>query len=148
MKPGRTILPTTALLLLLLGGCFPKRYDPAQGTRRYPVELGQSEVVNVQVTRDGDQMVIVNGTAIDFENIDLWLNQRYLHPVERIAPGETVTLGLGDFWDLWGGGPNPGGLLRWFDPTPVVLVQAQIDESSPLVGFISVLSTDELERRN
>lgn len=135
------------LVVIMLGGCFPKRYNPAKGTERYPMELGQGETANVQVTRDGDRMVIVNGTAIDFQDINLWLNQRYLHRVKRIAPGETINIEMGDFWDVWGGGPNPGGLLRWYDPTPIVLVQAQIDETSPLVGFISILDKNELERR-
>ena len=139
-------LSAAGLALMLVAGCFPKRYDAARATEHYPSELGQGETVNVQVTRDGDAMKIVNGTATDYRDINLWLNQRYLHKVSRIGPGETITIRMGDFWDVWGGGPNPGGLLRWYDPTPIVLVQAQLDEESPLVGFISILDSEELER--
>ena len=132
--------------LLLVGGCFPKRYNPAKATKMYPAELGQSEVVEVQVSRSGSTMKVVNGTAIDFRDIKLWLNRRYMLEVDRIAPGETVRFDMGSFWDAWGGGPNPGGLLRWYLPTPVVLVQAQIDETSPLIGFLAIPDVDELDR--
>ena len=135
-----------ATLLPLFCGCFPKRYNAAKATRQYPRELGQGEVVNVQVTRDGDSMRIVNGTAIDFRDIDLWLNQRYLKHVDRLGPGASLSIAMGEFWDVWGGGPNPGGLFRWYDPTPIVLVQAQVDEDTPLIGFISILDSKELER--
>lgn len=127
-------------------GCFPKRYNPDMASARYPAHLGQSEIANVQVMRDGDSIVVVNATARDFRDISLWLNRRYELKVDRIAPGETVTYNVGEFWDAWGGGPNPGGLLRWYDPTPVVLMQAQLDEESPLVGFLSIPETDELDR--
>ena len=112
----------------------------------YPEQLGQSEVVDVQVSRSGDTMTIVNGTAIDFQDINLWLNRRYMQHIEKIAPGETLKLEMGSFWDAWGGGPNPGGLLRWYVPTPIVLVQAQIDETSPMIGFVAIPETDELGR--
>ena len=136
----------TALILAMLVGCFPKRYNPAKATEMYPEQLGQSEVVDVQVSRSGDTMTIVNGTAIDFQDINLWLNRRYMQHIEKIAPGETLKLEMGSFWDAWGGGPNPGGLLRWYVPTPIVLVQAQIDETSPMIGFVAIPETDELGR--
>jgi len=134
------------LLLALLTGCFPKRYNPAKATEMYPEELGQSEVVDVQVSRSGDRMTIVNGTAIEFKDINLWLNRRYMRHIDRIAAGETLVLDMGSFWDAWGGGPNPGGLLRWYVPTPIVLVQAQIDETSPMIGFLAIPNTNELGR--
>ena len=146
MRTRLILILLPALITPLLGGCFPKRYNAAKGTTNYPSELGRGETVNVQVTRDGEMMNIVNGTAIEFKDIDLWLNQRYLHHVDEIPPGGSISINMGDFWDVWGGGPNPGGLLRWYDPTPIVLVQAQIDEESPLIGFISILDSEELNR--
>ena len=59
------------LVVSALSGCFPKRYNAAKGTVDYPGELGRGETVNVQVTRDGEMMNIVNGTAIEFKDIDL-----------------------------------------------------------------------------
>jgi hypothetical protein len=141
-----------ALLLLVhmatSVGCFPKRYNAAKATERYPSNLPVNKVANVQVTRDGNAMVIVNGSVIDFKNMKLWLNRRYLHQVKQIKPGETVRIDMGEFWDVWGGGPNPGGLLRWYDPTPIVLLEAQIDETSPLIGFLSIPNENELIKRS
>jgi hypothetical protein len=129
-------------------GCFPKRYNAAKATESYPSNLPVNSIANVQVTRSGNDMVIVNGTVIDFKDMKLWLNRRYMYQVERIKPGETVRISMGEFWDVWGGGPNPGGLLRWYDPTPVVLLEAQIDETSPLIGLLSIPNENELIKRS
>lgn len=145
----RTVVATLLLLTLVgAGGCFPKRYNAAKATERYPSNLPVGSIADIQVTRDGNEMVIVNATVIDFKDMKLWLNRRYMHMVERIEPGETVRIDMGEFWDVWGGGPNPGGLLRWYDPTPIVVVEAQIDESSPLIGFLSIPDENELVKRS
>ena len=145
----RMVVATLLLLTLAgAGGCFPKRYDAAKATERYPSNLPVGSIADIQVTRDGNEMVIVNATVIDFKDMKLWLNRRYMHMVERIEPGETVRIDMGEFWDVWGGGPNPGGLLRWYDPTPIVVVEAQIDESSPLIGFLSITDENELMKRS
>ena len=145
----RTVVATLLLLTLVgAGGCFPKRYNAAKATERYPSNLPVGSIAEIQVTRDGNEMVIVNATVIDFKDMKLWLNRRYMHMVERIEPGETVRIDMGEFWDVWGGGPNPGGLLRWYDPTPIVVVEAQIDESSPLIGFLSIPEENELVKRS
>ena len=145
----RTVVATLLLLTLVgAGGCFPKRYNAAKATERYPSNLPVGSIAEIQVTRDGNEMVIVNATVIDFKDMKLWLNRRYMHMVERIEPGQTVRIDMGEFWDVWGGGPNPGGLLRWYDPTPIVVVEAQIDESSPLIGFLSIPDENELVKRS
>ena len=148
LKTGYAVAISLLAYMAMSGGCFPKRYNAAKATERYPSELPVEKIANVQVTRDSNHMVIVNGTVIDFKDMKLWLNRRYMHQVERIAPGETVRISMGEFWDVWGGGPNPGGLLRWYDPTPVVLLEAQIDETSPLIGFLSIPNENELTKRS
>ena len=145
-KTGLVLATLLLAHVVSSGGCFPKRYNAAKATESYPSNLPVNSIANVQVTRSGNDMVIVNGTVIDFKDMKLWLNRRYMYQVERIKPGETVRISMGEFWDVWGGGPNPGGLLRWYDPTPIVLVQAQVDEESPLIGFISILDSAELNR--
>ena len=127
---------------------FSQEVQRRQGDGTLSIESTVETIANVQVTRSGNEMVIVNGTVIDFKDMKLWLNRRYMHQVERIKPGETVRISMGEFWDVWGGGPNPGGLLRWYDPTPVVLLEAQIDETSPLIGFLSIPNENELIKRS
>ena len=136
-----------AVLLLgafALPACRPVRYEPALATRPYPQELGQGETIQVQVLNDGDVMVVINATPRRFENVDVWLNQRYLCHVDRIAPGETVRLPFELLWDVRGEGPNPGGALRYFQPTPIRLAQIQVDAKAPLVGLVAVPMEREL----
>ena len=147
-KTGLVLATLLGAYVVSSGGCFPKRYNAAKATESYPSNLPVNSIANVQVTRSGNDMVIVNGTVIDFKDMKLWLNRRYMHQVEQIGPGETVRISMGEFWDVWGGGPNPGGLLRWYDPTPVVLLEAQIDETSPLIGFLSIPNENELIKRS
>lgn len=132
-----------ALAAAALAGCATIRYDPEKATRSYPFWLKQGETVDVQVITEGETILIVNATPVDYQNVDIWLNQRYLHHADRIAPGENKRLYLGNFWDVRGEGPHPGGAFRYYPPTPVRLVQLQIDETSPLIGLQAVLTEDE-----
>jgi len=127
-----------------LPACRPVRYEPALATRPYPQELGQGETIQVQVLNEGDVMVVINATPRRFENVDLWLNQRYMCHVDRIAPGETLRLSFDLFWDVRGEGPNPGGALRYFQPTPIRLAQIQVDPKTPLIGLVAVPMEREL----
>ena len=127
--------------------CFPSRYFPERATRPYPFELQVERQANVQVRRDSDAIVMVNATAEAFRDFDLWLNQRYMHRIESLEPGETVRVSLDAFVDVWGGGPNPGGAFRWYEPTPIVLAEAQLSEDAPLVAFIALPREESLGRR-
>ena len=129
--------------MLPLTGCRNVRSDPERATRQYPAWLPQGETIDAQVLPDGDSIVVVNSTPRDFRDVDLWLNQRYVVSVDRIAPGENKRIPIDDFWDIRGEGPNPGGLLRYFRPTPVRLVQIQIDDVQPLFGLQAVLTEEE-----
>lgn len=134
-----------ALPAMLLPSCQTIRSDPAKATRQYPFWLKQVETLPIQVLPEGESMVIVNATTRRFENVDVWLNERYVQHVDLIAPGENKSLAMEDFWDIRGEGPNPGGLFRYYQPTPVRLVQIQTDATSPLLGLQAVLT--EVETR-
>ena len=62
--------------------------------------------------------------------------------IDRLEAGQTRTLWFGDFFDQWGDSPVAGGFFRTEAPTPIVLVQIQIGEESPLLGAISVPEED------
>lgn len=130
---------------LASSGCEAVRYDPMKATRPYPTNLQQTRVADIQVFNDGDAMLIVNATVESFGPTDIWLNQRYLHRVEGLAAGETIRIGLGEFWDLRGEGPFPGGLLRYYPPTPIRLVQLQTAPDAPLVGLKAIPTERELD---
>jgi len=112
-------------------GCEARRYDPAKATRAYPFGTPQERIADVQVFNDGDAMLIVNPTVESWSDFDLWLNQRY--PLDR-------------FWDVLGEGPFPGGLFRYYPPTPIRLVQLQTALDAPLVGLRAIPTERELDQ--
>jgi hypothetical protein len=126
-------------------GCETMRYEPSKATRAYPFGTPQERVANMQVFNDGDAMLIVNPTAEGWADIDIWLNQRYMKRVTRLDAGQTLRIPLGDFWDVRGEGPFPGGLLRYYPPTPIRLVQIEVAPGKPLVGLLAIPTEQELE---
>ena len=127
-----------AVLLMIVSGCTSLRADPALATRPYPSELHNTDVVRVQVTRVDQMLRVLNATTTSYEDFDLWLNQRYVRRVERLAAGETIELRLDEFRDMFGQTLNSGGLWRVYRATPVRLVQIQRGEEQPLVGLITI----------
>jgi hypothetical protein len=140
-----TILLATAVAGATFG-CETVRRDPAKATRAYPFHLRQERVVDIQVFNDGDAMLVVNATVESWSNADIWLNQRYLHRIDRLDSGQTLRIPLGEFWDARGEGPFPGGLLRYYPPTPIRLVQIQTATDAPLVGFKAIPTERELDQ--
>ena len=132
-------------LVLSAAGCETMRYEPSKATRAYPFGAPQERIANVQVFNDGDAMLIVNPTAEGWTNVDVWLNQRYMKHITQLDAGQTLRIPLGEFWDVRGEGPFPGGLLRYYPPTPIRLVQIEVAPGKPLVGFLSIPTEQELE---
>ncbi|MSR33280.1 MAG: hypothetical protein EXS12_00510 [Phycisphaerales bacterium] len=135
-----------ALVLTLVASCSIVPYEPQKATRPYPFELTQGSVVQIQVIPRIDALEIINSTATSYKNFDLWLNQRYVVHVPELLAGQSVLVPLDSMWDQSGGTPFSGGLLRYFQPTPLVLVQIQTDEKSPLIGLVSTLPESVRER--
>ncbi len=131
--------------LLLSVGCETVRSDPTKATRVYPFNLPQERVADIQVFNDGDAMLIVNATVERWSNAELWLNQRYLHHIDSLNAGQTLRIPLDQFWDVRGEGPFPGGLLRYYPPTPIRLVQIQTAPDAPLVGLKAIPTERELD---
>ena len=131
-------LAAAAAALAAIAGCTTL-YDPALETRPYPSELGQGSVVQVQAIPMELAIRVINATAIDYTDIDVWVNRRYVQHVKSIPAGATVDLEIEKFRDQWGQCPQPGGFWRTRAPTPLVLVQIQQDEKTPLVGLVTVV---------
>jgi len=131
-----------ALVVVGLAGCGGRRYEPSRATRPYPEELGQGSMITVQVFRDAGDLIIVNASPQSFEEVDVWVNHRYMLQIDRLAAGETRRVWFGDFFDQWGETPVAGGFFRTEAPTPSVIVQLQIDETSPLLGTVAIPDED------
>jgi hypothetical protein len=129
----------TASALLALGACSPIPYEPQLATDPYPRRLHTPEtVVDIEVFREGETLVLVNATATSYQNVRVWLNQRFMLEVESIPAGRMTRLPLSGFWDRWGGSPERGGLFRRFDPTPIRLAQIELDADTPLIGLVVI----------
>jgi len=139
MKRPALVLSLLVLSSLSAVGCQSMPYDPERATDPYPRQLHNAAApVDIQVFRVGERLRVVNATTTDYGDLRLWLNQRYVRDVDAIPAGTIVDFPLRDFWDVWGGRPNPGGIFRRFEPTPIRMAQLQLDDESPLVGLIVV----------
>ncbi len=140
---GRIQLHITSLLIAsALCGCGANLYDPKLATRAYPEALVQSEVVQIQAVPKETTLQIINATATQYNNIDVWVNRRFVQHVDVLLPGQTIELQIDKFRDVWGQCPQPGGFWRTRAPTPLVLVQIQRSESTTLVGLVTVVPED------
>jgi hypothetical protein len=137
---------TACLAAAAAVSCNMVPYEPQKATRPYPFELTQGSVAQVQVIPESDALKLVNATANDYRDFDLWLNQRYVTHVPELLAGRTLEVRLDTMWDQYGGTPFSGGLFRYFQPTPVVLVQIQTDDKSPLIGLVPTLPETARER--
>ena len=137
------LLLAMAAVVASPAGCRQFTYVPDRATRPYPAHLPQGETVRVQVLSDGITVEVVNATANDYRDVDLWLNRRFCRFVPRLEAGGSLTLRLDTFWDHLGEGPQVGGFFSAYEPTSIVLAELQVDETSPLVGLIAVEIVDE-----
>jgi hypothetical protein len=143
-----------ALLLSLVAigatasSCARSLYAPERATRAYPFELHNTDSVDIQVFRDHEKLEIINATATSYNDVDIWINQRYVNHVESLPAGESVTLSLWEFGDQWGGVFNAGGVFRTYEPMPVRLVEIQSAADAPLVGLITIRAEDPPPERN
>ncbi len=138
LRGGLRLALAGAAIAGVFGGCSGRRYVASQATRPYPAQLGQGEIIDVQVFRDGGELVVVNATPQSFSDFDIWVNRRYMLHMDRLEAGEIRRLWFGDFFDQWGETPVAGGFFRAERPTPSVLVQFQIGTEEPLLGAIAI----------
>ncbi len=146
MPAHRLIVVIVLLTMLMHLGCARRTYHPQRATDPYPRHLHTTDVVDVQVFRDATTIELVNATPQSFEKFSLWLNQRYVRDVERLPAGGRLRLSLWDFYDERGERMNAGGFFRVYEPDPVRLVQIQLDDTTPLIGLVSIRD-EPLEER-
>jgi len=151
---GRTGPATAGLLglaagaIVLAAGCQPARYRPELARDPYPQRLHTTSTIDVQVFREDTVLVLVNATARSYENVRIWLNQRYVDDLAALPAGETVRMSLWDFFDERGEGLNAGGLLRTERPDRIVMVEMQVAEGQPLVGLMTIPDQPPERRRD
>lgn len=104
--------------------------------RAYPLDKAQARVDDIQVKREGTQIVFTNTTDHAFGPLTMWLNGEFSREIDGIAIGETVRLSLSDFRNEFGERFRAGGFFATEKPSDVVLAQFEID--AQLVGLVVV----------
>lgn len=122
-----------------VSGCNMPNFDPKLATSPYPYELHTTNVLPIQVFRDGTHIEIVNSTDLSWTDAIVWVNQRYSSNLKSMQPGERVSMDLFSFRDDLGEQFRAGGLLRTRPAAKVELIEIQSAEGMPMVGLISVM---------
>lgn len=142
-RASERILSVTAIgfgaVCLLGAGCETTLYDPALATRPYPDALVQDRVVQIQAIPRELDLELVNATMVDYTDVDIWVNRRFVQHLGALRAGQTVRMPIDHFRDVWGQCPQPGGFWRTRHPTPLIVVQIQRGETTPLVGLVTVV---------
>ena len=139
MKMVRRLPIALGVCLTAAAGCAKPLSVPSLATRPYPHELHTTNLIDIQVFRDDQDIELVNATPHTYSNVGVWINQRFVRHVEVIPAGETIRLSLWDFFDERGERVNAGGIWRTQEPTSVRLVQLQLAQDEPMIGLITVL---------
>jgi hypothetical protein len=123
---------------MLAAGCTPAMYVPDMAADPYPRHLHEPNAIDVQVFRNGTTIELVNATGRSYENVNVWINKRWVRHVASLPAGARLRLSLWDFFDERGERINAGGFWRVREPTPIRLVQLQIDDEQPLIGLVAI----------
>ena len=126
----------------MLFGCYNPSGNPNLASRPYPRDLHTQNSVPIQVIRTDQYIKIVNSTAVSYNFITLWVNQRFSLEIPPLLAGETMRIDLWEMRDSYGERFNAGGVWRTDQPTPLVIAEIQTAEDVPLVGLIVIDQQD------
>ncbi|MEE2908704.1 MAG: hypothetical protein VX527_12845 [Planctomycetota bacterium] len=131
----------SGLLVVVMGasGCNLPNFNPKLATSPYPYELHTTNVLPIQVFRDGTHIEIINSTDLSWTDATVWVNQRYSSTLKSLQPGQRVSMDLFSFRDDLGEQFRAGGLFRTRPAAKVELIEIQSAEGMPMVGLISVM---------
>ncbi len=121
--------------LIMMTGCA-RSAEITVGTepRPYNYEATTIQVVDIQVFRDGDQIEIVNHSAHGYTDFDLWLNERYVRYIAKLAPAQRLVVSLNQFVDEYQEAFRGGGWFAAYEPEPIVKAEIETDE-----GMIQII---------
>ncbi len=91
-------------------------------TLAYPEEAQVGPDLPVHVVRDGRQIEVINLSSRSYRRVELWLNQAYARPVDRLEIGKNW-LSLRRFVNDFGETYPTGTLLSPDKNEPVVLAE-------------------------
>lgn len=91
----------------------------------YPQAVEPGPVWDIQVFRDVTRLKMTNSTAIGFGPGRVWVNRRFSHPFDGLAPGQSLDLPLHRFTGEFGEPFRAGGFFATEIPEEVVMVELE-----------------------
>jgi hypothetical protein len=117
-----------------LGAC---RSSPQVNYARvYPAALEKGPSLDIQVVRGETTLSMTNTTARVFGPCTLWVNAYYSKPLDGLAVGQTVKMGLSELRNEHGEAFRGGGFFATHKPERMVL--AQLEHDGTLYGLVVV----------
>lgn len=112
-RESLTRVATALCVLLLLSACTARTaVMDAAATPPYPQQAAQGPDLDIVVVRHGDNIRLVNRTPRTYDNMELWLNQTYVRPIDHVAIGQDNVIALPEFINAYGEPYPVGSFLR------------------------------------
>lgn len=109
---------------------------PTDYAREFPLEKPRGDQLGIQVIRSETHITLTNTTARTFGPSTLWVNRWYSRPIDGLAVGETLRLGLSSFRDNATETFRAGGF--WATQQPMRLVSADLETEGELFGLVVI----------
>lgn len=119
----------------MLPGCGAS-YDPSLAGPEYPAAKAQTQTLDIQVVRTETDLTLTNTTARAFGRSRMWVNRWYSHEIEKLDVGETITLDLDQFRDIYGESFRAGGF--WATRRPEIADLIQLETADTMLGLVAV----------
>lgn len=112
-----------------LAGCRSAP-DPSPNARDYPAQVNRNPTtLDIQVARSGRHASMTNTTAREFGPSTVWINRWYCLPIDSFRIGETVTLPLFEFVDMYSYTFRAGGFFATENPDTIV--SCELESGAP-----------------
>ena len=132
------------LACVMLGAC-QSAPTTSPYARPYPALIARDpKTLDIQVSRDGKNLDFTNTTAREFGPSTVWVNRWFSRPIDGIKVGESVSLPLGEFKDLYSDSFKAGGFFAKENPDVVVMCELETNPESAeakMYGLVVVKGT-------
>jgi hypothetical protein len=135
-----------SLSAAVLWGCYTAP-TPSPYAKPYPTAaVRDAGTLDIQVVRNAKVIGFTNTTAREFGPSTVWVNRWYSRPIDGLKVGETVSLPLDEFKDVYSDTFRAGGFFAKENPDVVVLCELESTSeggATTMYGLVVVKGTYE-----
>lgn len=140
MKNARNRAPWLLAALALLSAIGLAACETGRSkvnyARVYPAAVEKGPTLDIQVVRGETTLTLTNTTAKVFGPCTLWINAYYSKPLDGLAVGQSIKMGLAELRNEHGEPFRGGGFFATKKPERMVL--AQLEHDGTLYGLVVV----------